>query len=144
VPALDIATLVSAAALIYAVLAALMTFYAVGQRTYPGFKDWVFLALMMTGSFVAMMAYPVGRPPPLLLAVLTNALLVASADRLHRGLARFAGEPDRFTLGQMGIYAIVAAVFTWFLVFDPNYAIRLTAINLGMVFGNWRGVAAAR
>jgi hypothetical protein len=126
------------------VLAALMTYYTAVQRTYPGFKDWIFLALGMTGSFVAMMSYPVGRPPSLLVAVLVNGLLVAAADRLYRGMARFAGEPARFTLGEAGVYATAAAVFTWFLLVEPNYAVRLTAVNLAMVLGNLKAIAVAR
>jgi len=140
---LDITTLLFAAVLAYGVMAALMIFYASVQRTYPGFRDWVFLALGLTAGFVAMMAYPVGRPPPVLLAVLVNGLLVAAADRLYRGMARFAGVPDRFTLGEAGFYATAAAVFTWFLVVDPNYAMRLTAVNLGMIFANWKAAAVA-
>ena len=140
---LDIATLLFAAALGHGVLAALMIFYAAAQRTYPGFRDWILLDLGLAAGFVVLMTYPVGRPPPVLLAVLVNGLLVAAADRLYRGMARFAGDPAGLTPGEMAVYATGAAVFTWFLVADPHFSARLAALNLCMAFATLKAAAVA-
>jgi hypothetical protein len=140
---LDAGTLVFTAALIYGVLAGVMIFYAAVQRSYPGFKDWIFLALGLTGALVIIMTYPAGRPPAWPLVVVVNVLLVLSADRLHRGMARFAGEPAGATAIELGLYAAGAAAFLWFLLQDPHYAARLTVVALCMALATWRAAAVA-
>jgi hypothetical protein len=140
---LDVATLVFAAALNYGVLAALMVSYAAAQRTYPGFKDWILLALGLTLSLVIILTYPAGRPASPILVVLVNCLMVASADRLFRGMARFAGESARVTLADVGLYAAAAAAFGWFLVVDSHYPARLAALSVALAFPTWKAAAVA-
>ena len=67
-----------------------MIFYAAMQQTYPGFKDWILLALGLTAALTVIMTYPVGHAPAWPLVVIVNVVLVFSADRLHRGMARFS------------------------------------------------------
>jgi len=140
---LDVATLVFAATLNYGVLAALMVFYAAVQRGYPGFQDWILLALGRTLSLVVLLTYAAGRPASPLLVVLVNCLMVASADRLFRGMARFAGEPARVTLAEVGLYAAAAAAFGWFLVVDPHFPARLAALSIALAFATWKAAAVA-
>jgi hypothetical protein len=125
------------------VLAALMISYAAAQRTYPGFKDWILLDLGLTLALAIIMSYPAGRPPPPLLMALVNGLMVASTDRLYRGMARFAGEPAGLTLGEAAAYAAAAAVFGWFLAVDPHFSARLAALSFAMVFATWKAAAVA-
>jgi hypothetical protein len=140
---LDVASLVFAAVITYGVLAVVFTFYYSTQRTYPGFRDWLLLALAQAVGLLMLMAYPAGRPAAPAWILLTNFVLVYSTDRLHRGMARLAGAPGRFTRAEQGGYALALGVFSWFLLVDYQTSARMAVVAACMSYAAARTGAVA-
>jgi hypothetical protein len=132
---LDTASVLFSSSLIYGVLAVVIAFYYRTQRTYPGFRDWLIFTLGQALGLLMLMSYPAGGPAHPLFILVTNLVLVATADRLLRGLARFAGEESRYTRSELAFYAAALAIFIYALAVDPQTSARLSvvAVCIGLV-----------
>jgi hypothetical protein len=131
-PNLDITTIFVMSALTYVALAAVMVHYLLTHQTYPGFRDWVFFTVGLAISLLLFIGFPRGRLPHPALLYGANLLLIASVDRLYRGMARFAGKDPAVAPFQLGVYVAGLAAFTWFAYGDQRSELR-TAVAAVLV-----------
>lgn len=118
------------AALAYVVLALWLGLVQATQKTYPGFRAWLAGAALQSGSFLLMAGAGVlpGIPE------LPNAMIVASADCLHRGLRRFAGREARPTATEVTVYALAGAILFHASAAGLPPSVRITVVSVLVVW----------
>jgi hypothetical protein len=118
------------AALAYVVLAAWLVLVQATQKTYPGFRTWLVGAGLQCGSFLLWAGAGVLPGVP----ALPNALVVASADCIHRGLRRFAGREARLTGTDLAVYVLAGAALLADAVVGLDPSLRVAAISALLVW----------
>lgn len=143
-PPLHPATLFFASSVAFAVVASVMVYYYKTQRTYAGFGDWLAgaagIAAMLFGFFAL---GGEGRAHPLPNLVV-NVLVVAGADRLYRGTARFGGESPRVRAADLVVYAPALAAYAWWVSVVPDAPRRVAVVTGCLAFAALRTSLAAR
>jgi hypothetical protein len=131
-PRLDAATLFILTALVDAGLAVIMAYVYRTERTYPGFRDWVLAATLQASGLVLLTTRPF--VPLVFSALMAGALLVAAADRIWRGLQRFAGEPGRRSTDAVVVYALAGITFAYFLFWHPSTGQRILVFSVATAY----------
>ena len=126
---LDIRTIFAAHTLVVACLAGALSFTALTQKTYPGFKQWTLAAVAMAASYMLILARV--AMPEAISITLGNACLAVTGALNLAGARRFLG------LKPMPRYQTIVpvaamAVLIWFYWGQNNFAMRTLAISLGM------------
>ncbi|MCF8034160.1 MAG: PAS domain-containing protein [Desulfarculaceae bacterium] len=126
---LDIRTLFAALTLVAACLAVALSFTALTQKTYPGFKQWTLAAVAMAASYFLLMIR--GTVPLGVSVILGNGCFAAAAALFFAGTRRFLG------LGPMPRYQLVVplaamVLLAWFYWGHEWFAMRALAISLGI------------
>ncbi|MCB2228600.1 MAG: PAS domain-containing protein [Desulfarculaceae bacterium] len=125
----DVPTLFAAHTLVTACLAGALTFTALTQKTYPGFKQWTLSALALALAYLLLLARV--AMPEAVSVLAGNTCLAACGALAFAGTRRFLG------LGPMPRYQLIVPLVTmaglvWFSLGQNWFAMRALAISLGL------------
>ena len=126
---LDIRTLFVALTLGLACLAAVLSFTALTQKTYPGFKQWTQGAVAVALGYVLLMARD--HIPYAISIVAGNMCFVGGGALVYAGTRRFLGLKP-LKAYPLAVTLIALAALAWFCLVRDSSPIRVLVIGLVM------------
>ena len=125
----DIRTLSMMSGLTSITLAAVMIYFSLSRRTYPGFKRWT--AGFVFGGLGMVLISLRQFSPDWLSVVVANGCIMAFPAMLSHGLAAFSDAPRRFWLPGTTL-AVAMTAMAYYIYWLPNVTARIVIVSLSV------------
>ncbi|WP_432735962.1 diguanylate cyclase domain-containing protein [Maridesulfovibrio sp. FT414] len=129
---LDMRTILQVGALVCLTLAAVMVYYSLRRKTYPGFHYWT-VGIVSIGIGAALVSMRNVLPGSVSI-IIGNMLIVAMPLTLIRGLSTFTGITWKLKTADLMIFLLFALLYLYWTYISPNIIARIICLSMTLAF----------